>query len=109
MPIGSLITSAARPSYGVGPALTITSAAPLATATAHSDAAGSTVSVEPIARNRPHRCAAPAPPAPPAQRPRHPAAAQTGPSRTPGPPRTGGTADPPLPPRSGTARLPSAN
>ena len=50
VPIGSLITSAARPSYGVASALTITSAAPAASP--HSDAAGSTVSVDPIARNR---------------------------------------------------------
>ena len=54
MPIGSLITSAARPSYGVASALTITSAAPAAAASPHSDAAGSTVSVDPIARNRSH-------------------------------------------------------
>ena len=58
MPIGSLITSAARPSYGVASALTITSAAPAPAASPHSDAAGSTVSVDPIARNRSHRRAA---------------------------------------------------
>src|SRR5215471_2146606 len=58
VPIGSRMTSPARPSYGVGSALTITSAAPLAAAIPHSEAAGSTVRVDPIARNRSHSRAA---------------------------------------------------
>src|SRR5215472_19327141 len=52
------MVATARPSYGVGSRLMTTSLAPPLTATAHNEAAGSTVRVLPIARNRLAFCAA---------------------------------------------------
>jgi len=58
VPIGSRITAVAAPSYGVRSRLTITRPAPARAAITQSDAAGSTVSVLPIASSRSQLAAA---------------------------------------------------
>lgn len=54
LPIGTRSTTSAAGSYWVGSALTITSRAPLWSASSRSQAAGKTDNYVPIARNRSH-------------------------------------------------------